>query len=1466
MFGTLLATVDAEPVEVSITNPDFSGPVGEDGVPEGWRPYKLAANTSVAVVDGAGGGKLLLIDDSNPYDEVGVQQDFPLEGGQNVLVSVSIRRATEAPTAGTHLQLRFFPGNTFEQKSLEARSQDEFNTVQLYAEVPEGTRTARIYIYAHAGPTPKVMVDSVTVQTGAEPPTAPAGSVAVPDATPPQYDTLKELHLTTPIVAGGAPQITIVAPDRYAEQARAVQSAISAITGVQVPVVADDAPEAAVPLAGHIIALGNRSTNAAILGLYERFYTLLDLKYPGPGGHVVRTLHNPFGDGRNAILAGGSDDAGVTAAAQALVALLQGAGGRQGDLSVGWLREIRLADGYSVPRAPEEMNVWEESRYYGSSGYFGWNIISKHMAAYYMTGDEYHAQEFLRLSFPDAEAIAEIERLDGERIENKHDPLAGPYHYSAHMMILFWDLIEEDPFFTDEQRLDITNALSRQLTHRAKEGVYGRMQPASSVGGRHADWSAMSLWTLARYFDRDYPAPVWQASRESAETFFSGIENSAWFAGMNDHLFWYTSYYDPLLDYMVMSGYRGGMDNLRQALKTQDILFTGQESDWGLRASSLNFLHRAAYITGDGRFIFYRDRTGLDTDALRLGQSWWPDAIEARPPTELLDTWTMQPMPEPMWRARGSDLPLEQQFLWGTWRTTLDGGGDLMMIKGHNGGGRLPYHTFSLMEQRLAGSTLLKGYRNQIITSADGMVEPIVAMDAALLDHGALDGLAWAVGEVPKMAFANWRRSIVQREGRYTLFADDLTFRTDSDNMKIETEWQAVGGSWDGKRNALIVQGTAPEATRDGWLEFAALESDLTCGPRAAEEMLSRLDSIDIILLKAIDPGDWVEMTFTLDEPVTGQVYADLLDFTDRGVLRLWLDGEAVAEGVNHYAAAATRSAADLGEHTLAAGEHTLRLEAMAKRPDAERMYAGLLGVSIRPEGITTEASNLGFEFHPSEVMQAQPGGVVVMQWLGSAREGQQRRFFHLLAPRVADDRLGCYQIAENAAILALPGPALALTGQHSGSSAELAVLATDHLVALGLTDSPLLSAEAPVTVHWDFASGNLQVFATQATSVTAQTAAGPQTIAVQSGAQTLEGISPAPAALQTLGAQLSELLAPAGDERERQIAAAAQPAEFSAAEMSASVTGEIGGAPVASEVIQREDGDLMAIAQGQTVHVLAADGSERHALQTDGAVRVLRWWADHDLLLVGCADEKVIAFDLNTGARKWEFISEMDQAVWEAGKQYWFKSAYPGIHGLHTGIFIGGESQALVGSACTLEILDHEGELIKRMPIFWGNGWKFLIVPGPGDSRDLLVARWPNGTDNLAVVNSESLREVGKRFYGVPSGHTMVGGWTAQNRTGIEWVDVNGDDAPELVSATNGVWNRVTVFDAGGTPLHNAQFGPGPNNRPYETMRDMSVADLDGDGDMEIIVAISEGLIGGARSRVPQGVGNAVAEFADAA
>jgi hypothetical protein len=96
-----------------------------------------------------------------------------------------------------------------------------------------------------------------------------------------------------------------------------------------------------------------------------------------------------------------------------------------------------------------------------------------------------------------------------------------------------------------------------------------------------------------------------------------------------------------------------------------------------------------------------------------------------------------------------------------------------------------------------------------------------------------------------------------------------------------------------------------------------------------------------------------------------------------------------------------------------------------------------------------------------------------------------------------------------------------------------------------------------------------------------------------------------------------------------------------------------------------------------------------------------------------------------------------MDPAVYEAAKPYWFKSApgHEGVHGLSTGRFDGGKSRCFVGSACTLEILDEHGKLVKRTPVFWGPCWKFLLVAAADSSPNLLIAQWPNGSDDLAVV-----------------------------------------------------------------------------------------------------------------------------------
>ena len=327
----------------------------------------------------------------------------------------------------------------------------------------------------------------------------------------------------------------------------------------------------------------------------------------------------------------------------------------------------------------------------------------------------------------------------------------------------------------------------------------------------------------------------------------------------------------------------------------------------------------------DGRYREYLRRTGIDLDIFRLGQSFWPeDDLKPELPTDLVDTWSIHPIPEPMWRGRSGGLPLEGSFLFGSFRSAPDASGDFILIKGMNGASRNPYHTFVILELRLDGQTVLEGYLNQVLIRADGMVEPEVAMDAALRYRDVVGGSAVVVGEVPGAAFCTWRRTLVQRVGRYVLAVDDLAFRADSEDMEVGVLWQGKG-AW--------------EALPDG------------------------------------------------------------------GAVRV-------------------------------AGAGEIRL--------------------------------------CDPVETAVGDGQARMAWRGTVQQGSERRFFSLIAA----EGTVCARLAENAAVLALPEPAVAAVGAYEGLQAELVVLARDHLHGVNATEvalgASLLSASAPVQVDWDFHSGAL--------------------------------------------------------------------------------------------------------------------------------------------------------------------------------------------------------------------------------------------------------------------------------------------------------------------------------------------------------------------------------------------------------
>jgi outer membrane protein assembly factor BamB len=1010
------------------------------------------------------------------------------------------------------------------------------------------------------------------------------------------------------------------------------------------------------------------------------------------------------------------------------------------------------------------------------------------------------------------------------------------------MAILFWDLVEESPVFSDEERLRVTNAFSRQLNHRKNEGIYKLVKPGIVVGSRHGQYSAISLFCLGRYFDKDYPDPIWAQCVRGPWNHFAALEKSAWVHGESDNLFWYTTGKAPVLTWMMLSGDRKPIESgsLQILMDAQEMLISGEPGDPHLNSGAIDYWHKLAYLTGDGRWLMYRDREGVDLSVFRLGQSYWPKPeIIPVQPVNLVGKWMINPLPEPMWtrRSSSSGLSEEQSFQWGAFRSAPDGAGDYILLDGFNGASRNPYHTFAVLRLRMDGATLLSGYNNQVLTRADGMVEHQVAMDGALLHSDVIGGTAVAVGEVPKAAFSNWQRTLAQRVGKYALVMDDLTFRTDSDNIEAQILWEARGAQWNAEDNAIALTSTRIGALPEGWHGFRAVNQPCTSNPAGPSHMVP-LGGINIMLLRGTEPGQWLEMPFELAEDAEGEVIVDLVDYRDRAVVRFMLDGEPVGEEYAHYSEDAATTRVTLGTHSLAAGEHQLRVEVVRKNPGAAIANIGLGGLMIKSAGASDTAAPGIYAIAPSKLVNGlRSGSVVTMQWFGAAREGEHVRFFSLIGPDTNTAPLRCYELTDQAAALALPQPALAVAGSYPGIEAELAIVASDHLYGHGLVSAgvgtPLVSASAPVEIDWDFATGEMYVVTSAETTSLMMRLAAPDAALRHVLTGVKPGASPAEA--------LAGLLVEGEARRAEQIAAATTGDQQTTPELAQTTSAQVGEAVKQMLVVPGDD-ERTYVAAGQTVHVFEG-GDEVQTLQTDGTIRKIHWWPEYELLLVGCDNEEVVAFN-RAGERAWVFTSEMDPAVFRAAKTYWFKSAasHKGIWGVTTGEFLDGKTQAFVGSACTLEIIDEHGKLVERMAQFWGDPHVFQFVDAPDGSINLLAARRINGTHRVIVTNNQTLNQ-SRGFNYVPAGHTYVGGWCSMNRYHLFYEDLDGDGVKEVISEVNGSWNRVSVWDAAGTPKWDASFGPG-KKATARNMRDLVIADLDGDGKQEIITCTSSGLV----------------------
>ncbi len=268
----------------------------------------------------------------------------------------------------------------------------------------------------------------------------------------------------------------------------------------------------------------------------------------------------------------------------------------------------------------------------------------------------------------------------------------------------------------------------------------------------------------------------------------------------------------------------------------------------------------------------------------------------------------------------------------------------------------------------------------------------------------------------------------------------------------------------------------------------------------------------------------------------------------------------------------------------------------------------------------------------------------------------------------------------------------------------------------------------------------------------------------------------------------------------------------------------------------------VYVISETNRAYSLGIDGKLLGEIQSPAKIMSAAYWPEAGLLLLGGADDRVYAFD-DAGKLRWTFQSEMHPDLYATGKTYWFKKDLPGIYGLHTGCLTGQETQAFVGSACTVEVVDPSGKLLKRVPVYWGSCAVMQIVPNPDKTRKLVVAKAPNLSNDYSTIHGGNWST---GHFGVSPPFQL-----SQSTLNILVDDLNHDGQLEVICDTNGSMNDVRVYDCLGKSLWSAEFGPPSAGAaragitvPPPIMRGLAVLDFRGHGQKHVVAATDEGLV----------------------
>lgn len=582
----------------------------------------------------------------------------------------------------------------------------------------------------------------------------------------------------------------------------------------------------------HVIACGNLANNAAVRRLYTARRCFVDTFFPGAGCFLTKSISDPLGTGRNAVVVGASEDDGLRDGLDALITVIEASDGTLGRVHAQRLRK--------VPEPPpsaeldalvaQDLATWD-------GGWVASPFRGGKLRSYLWNFYRSDAEAWSRLIVPIFTGSLPLWRAQRQKAPDEYHDFFWLQQY-----IHLWDLIEDSLLFDTDDRHGVVRMFVELLRHLA--GLFYLREDVNPDGvarQNHVTFIALNLAVGHDYLSSRYGIDEFAGASERAARIFAGQASGY---KPNDDAgvgyVWHVPHHT--LEYMLgrddarflAEGHVADLcrlaavttDNLRSEVGYGDssgfAAFEGrgwQAHLWPLMASVwhsrdaehlwlLNWLGQGKRPSPDQAL------EGLYAAVECVDDRFVVDGVEPEEPTALLGM-TALPLAEPCRRWLDYHIPEAYRPVPGaryfdklSLRPGFDGADEYLLLDGvgtfchgHEDtnailrltwGGRawLADGDYIRAAPKFHNSiTVLRDGVGVLTTPGDGVVMPPLArLEAEVETHGW--GLVQSV--VRGYNGLDWRRNLIWRPGRYIVVLDELHCQVPGE-FRCRCLWRLVG-------------------------------------------------------------------------------------------------------------------------------------------------------------------------------------------------------------------------------------------------------------------------------------------------------------------------------------------------------------------------------------------------------------------------------------------------------------------------------------------------------------------------------------------------------------------------------------------------------------------------------------------------------------------------------------------------